>query len=383
MSQKEILIGMNGSMLDNRPTGTGVYSFNIINNLSHLPWDDGLQFTVFTPTHHNLSEKLRIVKLSDLMQSSRFGKVAALSRFLWNTFLYPFQARQYDLLISPTTHGSFLLRNQIITIHDLISLRYKNISAHQRFYFKYLLPFMVSRARLIVTVSETSKKDIIELLKCPEEKVQVIYNGYDNVHYSRMDEKGDHIEKKYGFKDYILAVGPTYPHKNFERLIDAYASLDKETRKTHPLVIGGGMKAYVNKLKQDVQRMGLEENIHFIGYVPFELMPALYREAVLLVFPSLYEGFGIPLLEAMACGCPVIVSNTSSMPEVCGDAAFYIDPTDQESIRNSIETMLGDEGLREDLRRKGYERAAGFSWKQAAESFKTIIEKQLQIAKLN
>jgi len=98
-------------------------------------------------------------------------------------------------------------------------------------------------------------------------------------------------------------------------------------------------------------------------------MPALYREALLLVFPSLYEGFGIPLVEAMACGCPVIASDTSSMPEVCGDAACYIDPGSKESIRRSIETLVADTGLRDSLRRKGYARAAQFSWKKAAESF--------------
>jgi glycosyltransferase involved in cell wall biosynthesis len=384
MSQKEILIGLNGSMLDNHPTGTGIYSFNIINNLSDLEWGDhNCRLTVFTPTHSNLRKKLKIVKLSDLLQSSRFGKIAALTRFLWNTFLYPFQARGFDLLISPTTHGSFLLRNQIITIHDLISLRYKNISPHQRFYFKYLLPFIVSRARLIVTVSETSKKDIVHFLKCPEDKVKVIHNGYDNTHYFGTGEKGDAIYRAYGVKNYLLAVGPTYPHKNFETLIDAYASLDEKTRKDHPLVIAGGMKAYIGKLKLLVRKAGLDKDIHFLGYVPFESMPALYREAFLLVFPSLYEGFGIPLVEAMACGCPVIVSQTSSMPEVCGDAAYYIDPDSKESIRKSIETLVADAGLRDSIREKGYRRAEQFSWKKAAESFKSLIENQLLNAKLN
>jgi glycosyltransferase involved in cell wall biosynthesis len=384
MLRKEIHIGMNGSMLDNRPTGTGVYSFNIINNLSLLPWEEQKpRFTVFSPTRNNLNDTLRVVKLSNLMQSSRFGKIAALSRFLWNTFLYPFQARRYDLLISPTTHGSFLLKNQIITIHDLISLRYDNISAHQRLYFKYLLPFMVSRASLIVTVSEISKKDIVHFLKCPEEKVKVIYNGYDHTHYYRVDEKTRDIEKQYGFTDYILAVGPTYPHKNFENLIDAYGALEAPVRDAHPLVIAGGMKAYVNKLKKDVRAKGLEGSVHFTGYVPFGLMPSLYREAALLVFPSLYEGFGIPILEAMACGCPVVASNTSSMPEVCGDAAMYTDPQDKDAIRDAIRSVLHDPALRERLREKGYDRAAQFSWKQAAESFKTIIEQQLKHSKLN
>src|SRR5215471_12570806 len=137
---------MNGSMLDEHPTGVGIYCLNIINHLSALYRNDrDKQITVFTPTNNLLYQNVRTVRLSGLLKSSRYGKIAAITRFVWNTFYYPIKARKFDLLISPTTHGSFLSSNQIITIHDLLSLRFDNISPHQRFYFRYLLPYILSR----------------------------------------------------------------------------------------------------------------------------------------------------------------------------------------------------------------------------------------------
>ena len=379
MNKKELSIGVNGSMLDEQPSGVGVYSFNVINNLSHLYWKHTSQkITVFTPTRSLLNKNLKIVKLPVFLQSSKYGKFAAASRFFWNTFYYPFQARRFDLLISPTTHGSFLSGNQIITIHDLLSLRYNNISPHQRIYFKYLLPYLVSKAKLIIAVSETTKKDIIHFLKCPEEKIRVIYNVYDHKRYFMIKENTSLIFKEYGFSNYLLAVGPTYSHKNFETLLEAYNELSDTVKEQYPLVIAGGKKKYEDHLKQYVKKLGLEKNVHFLGYVPIHLMPSLYREAFALIFPSLYEGFGIPLLEAMACGCPVLTSNTSSMPEVCGDAVIYFDPLDKYAITASIEKIITDNDFRGELKKKGLIQCAKFSWQQTAESLKIIIEKHFQ-----
>ncbi|MEO5562135.1 MAG: glycosyltransferase family 1 protein [Chitinophagaceae bacterium] len=379
MKHTGLAIGINGSMLDDQPSGVGVYSFNVINNLSALYAIDKLRkLTVFTPTTAFLHKDISIIKLSMLMQSSRHGKIAAFSRFCWNTFLYHFKARKFDLVISPTTHGSFLLKNQIITIHDLLSLRYNNISPHQRFYFKFLLPKLISRSKLIITVSETTKKDIIHFFNCPEEKVKVIHNGYDDTRYYLSTENENLIEQKYNVRKYLLAVGPTYPHKNFETLLNSYNALSTDTKQRYPLVIAGGKKKYIDHLEQLVRKQGLDPYVRFLGYVPIELMPALYREAFAMVFPSLYEGFGIPLLEAMACGCPVISSKTSSMPEVCGDAVEYFDPLDTKALTASIEKIITNESFRKELKEKGLVRSRKFSWKQTAQSLKTLIETHFQ-----
>lgn len=375
MTPKELTIAINGSMLDDHPTGVGVYTINIINNLSRLYHDNkSRKLTVFTAARQLLDDDIETISISSFVKSSTYGKFAALSRFLWNTFLYPVKVKKFDLLISLTTHGSLFTKNQILTIHDLISLKYDNISLHQRFYFKYLLPHMVKRAKMILTVSESSKKDIVHYLKCPENKVQIIYNGYNEAVYNYASERTDFIKTNYNVSNYLLAIGPTYPHKNFETLIKAYNSLDDSTRIKHPLVIAGGKKKYLKTLKALVSKLNLEVNVRFIGYVPNELMPSLYQEASLLIFPSLYEGFGIPLVEAMACGCPVIASNASSIPEVCGDAAKYFDALDKTALKKLIEELMNDQVTYQECVQKGLSQVKKFTWQQSAENLKDIIE---------
>jgi glycosyltransferase involved in cell wall biosynthesis len=381
---KNIAIALNGSMLDEHPTGVGVYSINLINNLSTLYLKDQFNvLTVFTPTNTMLDRSLHIVRLPKVFQSSKYGKLAALSRFLWNTFYYHIQARRFDLLISPTTHGSFFLNNQILTIHDLLSLRYKNINGHQRFYFKYLLPFMVSKSKLVVAVSETTKQDIIHFLKCPPDKIKVIYNGYDQTCYHLCNETENRIKLKYGIRNYLLAIGPTYPHKNFELMFEAYALLPDDVKKEYPLVVAGGKRNYLSSLKKIASTLTIDANVHFLGYVPMDLMPSLYREAFLLIFPSLYEGFGFPLLEAMACGCPVIASNTSSMPEVGGDAVMYFDPHDKEALAISVEQLISNSHVREAFILKGLEQAKKFSWEKTAQTWKLIIDNHFKHQNIN
>jgi len=372
-------IAINGSMLDDQPSGVGVYSLHVINNLAEL-YNGELaeRITVFSPTSLYLNNKVRLHKLPDFMQSSKRGKLAAMARFAWNSLFYFSQARKYDVVISPTTHGSFRLRNQVITIHDLISLKYNNISRHQRFYFRYLLPKLIARATMIVTVSETSKRDIIDLLGCDEDKVKVIHNGYDDSIYNTAKPTGNKIRDRFRVSDYILAIGPTYPHKNFERLIDAYFSLGDELTSRHPLLIAGGKPGYLQKLRRHIDGNVLADRIVFAGYIPVELMPALYHEASCLVFPSLYEGFGIPLLEAMGCGCPVLTSNTSSMPEVCGDAALFFNPLQTSEIAGSLTSILTNPTLRNSLREKGLAQSQKFSWKKTAHSLKLTIETNFQ-----
>lgn len=368
-------IAINASMLDEKPTGVGVYTYNLANNLAALYQKENQSIlTVFTPFAGQLNKNINIVKITDLVQSSRHRKAAALYRFLWNTFAYPFAGRNYDLLINTTTHGSFTLKNQVITIHDLLSLRYNNISFHQRIYFKYLLPFLIKRSKLVITVSEATKKDVVHFLGCPPAKIHVVHNGYNEQLYNINPETEKHIYKTYGVSDYILAVGPTYPHKNFELLIGAYKSLAEDIRKKYPLVIAGGLKDYITKLKKIVATANLEHQVHFTGYVPAELMPALYKEAAFMVFPSLYEGFGFPLLEAMACGCPVICSNTSSMPEVCGNAARYFNAEDQYDLTEAMHQMATKPELRNDLREKGLMQCRLFSWEKAASKLKKITD---------
>lgn len=378
MKSTDIHIGMNGSMLDEHPTGVGVYSVNVINYISALyKKEPSRAITVFTPTRTFLNDDITTIRLSGLLKSSQYGKIAAFTRFMWNTFYYPLQARKFDVVISTTTHGSFFLKNQIITIHDLLSLRFNNISPHQRFYFKYLLPYLLSKSRIIIAVSEATKKDITDFLKIPANKIEVIYNGYDDTIYNDLALLQKSIFNNYGITNYFLAIGPTYPHKNFEMLIDAYSELDEDKKIIFPLLIAGGKKDYLTTLKIYVAKKGIEKYVHFVGYVPATLMPALYKEAYALIFPSLYEGFGFPLLEAMASGCPVITSNISSMPEVCENAVLYFNPYDKSSLVQQLEKITTEPDLYFDLRAKGLIQVKKFSWLKTVQHVKKIIEKSL------
>ncbi|MBA4166754.1 MAG: glycosyltransferase family 4 protein [Chitinophagaceae bacterium] len=368
-------IGINGSMLDHQPSGIGIYSINLINHLFALYRADAYnRLTVFTPSRDFLHPDLHMVKLLDVLQSSRYGKLAAFSRFFWNTFVYPFQARKCDVLLSPTTHASFVLRNQILTIHDLLSLRFGNINAFQRMYFKYVLPLLMNRAVKVIAISQATKRDIVEFLHYPGEKIEVVYNGYDQSLFNVTDDSEGMIAKTYGLSDYFLVIGPTYAHKNILLVLDVYKSLPESTKIKHPLVITGGKRPYLTVLEQYVRQLMLEKHVHFLGYVPQTHMPQLYREAFALLFPSLHEGFGFPLLEAMACGCPVICSNTSSMPEVCGDAALYINPLKKMSLFKAITRLEITPRLHMELRAKGLSQAKKFSWEQAASELKSIID---------
>lgn len=378
MRNHDMTIGINGSMLDQEPTGTGIYTINLINHLFQLyKLDNTRTLTVFTPSYDYLNPSVHTVKLANILQSSRYGRLAAFLRFFWNTFIYPLQARKFDVLISPTAHASLFSSNQILTIHDLLSMRFGNINGPQRLYFKLLLPYLVKKSRLVVTVSEASKRDIIKFLDCPEAKIKVVYNGYDQTLFNVTAKSNGLIKFLYGVSNYFLIVGPSYPHKNIELLLQAYFLLPVEVREKYPLVLSGGKQPYLRLLRQQVTELGLGVYVHFLGYLPQHTMPDLYREAFALVFPSLYEGFGFPVLEAMACGCPVIASNTSSIPEVCGEAAEYIDPLDRTSVAQAMLNLVNSPRRYSELRRRGLIQAQNFSWERTAAEIKKIIETNL------
>lgn len=362
-------------MLDGKPTGVGVFTYNLVNALHRkLEQERRMELTVFTPTAQHLDAGVRMRYIPRFVQYSDFPVTSAISRLAWNQIAYPRVARKMDILLNPSSHGHLWGQNQILTIHDLLSLRFQNISTHQRIYFQRILPHLVRKSSAIIAVSESTKKDIMQFFNVPAEHIHVVYNGFDNRSFSPARGTSAAIREWSGVSEYILAVGPTYPHKNFDTLIKAYALLPASARIQHPLLVTGGRPAYLSALKSLAAAAGVAANIHFTGYVPQHLMPALYQEAKMLVFPSLYEGFGIPLLEAMACGCPVVSSNASSMPEVCGKAALYANPESPEALSQAIVTMLSSDTLRKRMSELGIVRAAEFSWDRTATQVLQIIK---------
>jgi glycosyltransferase involved in cell wall biosynthesis len=269
----------------------------------------------------------------------------------------------------------------VVTIHDCIHLRFPQYlpSRLGYTYARGSLWMATHRSNRIMTVSEASKRDILEYYRVPSNKIDVIYNGIDE-RFSQTPAEEDvvRVRERYQLDDpFVLYAGNVKPHKNIERLIEAFYMLRRGEFENVKLVIIGDEVSKYAALRHAVHRHKLHKHVRFLGFVPHRTLAVLYRLAAVFVFPSLYEGFGLPPLEAMASGTPVITSNVSSLPEVCGDAAFLIDPLETEAIADAMRRVLTDEKLRTELRQRGLERAKHFSWEQSIARVRQIYTEVL------
>jgi glycosyltransferase involved in cell wall biosynthesis len=257
----------------------------------------------------------------------------------------------------------------VVTIHDCIHLMFPQYLPNRAAY-AYARGAMWSAARKsdrILTVSEASKRDILHFFNVSPEKIVVVYNGIDErfsiqpsiEEIARVRER---FQLDHGF---VLYAGTIKPHKNLVRLIEAFAALRKGEFEELKLLIIGDEISKLPALRRAVHSHKLHKHVRFLGFLPDETLAALYRLAAVFVFPSLYEGFGLPPLEAMASGTPVVTSNVSSLPEVAGDAAILVDPYDVSSIVDGVRRVLTDPVLADELRQKGLARARDFSWERS------------------
>lgn len=233
--------------------------------------------------------------------------------------------------------------------------------------------YVCRRANLFLAISEFTRKEMVEILRIPPEKIKVVLCACSPTMRPVTDESLlEQIKEKYQLpKRFVLFVGNFNPRKNLERLLWAF-DLVKE-QMPHHLVIAGEQGWKFDK-QEALKNICHADAIHFIDYAPDEDMPALYSAADLFVFPTLYEGFGIPVIEAQACGTPVLTSNCSALPEVCGDAAIFVNPYDVEDIGRGMLRVLQDPALAENLARKGLENAKRFSWEDSARKLNELIE---------
>src|SRR4051812_32070191 len=257
----------------------------------------------------------------------------------------------------------------VVTIHDCIHLMFPqylpNRAAHA--YARATMWSAAKRSSCILTVSEASKRDILHFFNVSPEKIVVIPNAIDErFSITPSDEDVARVKERYQLDQrFVLYVGNIKPHKNLVRLIEAFSELRREDFDDVRLLIIGDEISKLPALRRAVHRHKLHKHVRFLGYLPDETLAILYRLASVFVFPSLYEGFGLPPLEAMASGTPVVTSNVSSLPEIAGDAAVLVDPYKVDSIVEGVRRVLSDPQLAADMRRKGLVRARDFSWERS------------------
>jgi glycosyltransferase involved in cell wall biosynthesis len=368
-------IAINATSAVENPTGLGVYTQELLNELLKAEYD----FTVYASSNDLKRLCPDKVKQVSFRTSPSLGFRGHLARLLWLQTGLPLKLwRQKPSLLYSTVPEGIMLpfpkQKQIITVLDTIPAKYPELHPKMKYHYFYDLPILLKNTQWIICISENTKKDVIHYYRMQDKPISVIYPGYDRKKfYART--KGE-VARRYGLSKYLLYVGDIRPYKNLERNLEAFARLNLRDFK---LVIGGKKDTrYYSKLERKVNQLSLKDKVIFWGYVSGEDLPHLYSEASALVFPSLYEGFGLPPLEAMACGCPVIVSKTASLPEVCGEAAYYVDPHSVESIAGGISKVLNDESLRDTMIQKGFERVKLFSWENAANKVLKVFEEVLK-----
>ena len=264
----------------------------------------------------------------------------------------------------------------VVTIHDCIHLMFPQYLPQRGAftYAKWSITQAAQRATRVMTVSESSKRDILRYVDTEPGKIDVIYNAYDErFAIEPREDEVVRVRERYQLHDeFVLYAGNVKPHKNLERLIEAFHLVRKRGLDHLKLVLIGDEISKYTALRRAVHRHQLHKYVRFLGYLPEETLAVMYRLAGVFVFPSLYEGFGLPPLEAMASGTPVVTSNVSSLPEVAGDAAVLVDPYDPKAIADGIYSVLTDERLRREMVHKGIARAGMFSWEQSVRRVRAI-----------
>lgn len=291
-------------------------------------------------------------------------------RIAWEQLFAPLAAarQRLDVLHAPVNIAPLLGRTPtVVTVHDLAFMVYpEQYPAAKRHYLRLMTSLSLRRASEVITVSEATARDVERYLRFPANRITAIPNGVDpSMRVVDDPLQLDEFRKRNQLPEHwLLFVGTLQPRKNLIGLLRGYAGVAGVI--DAPLVVAGGKGWMYSDVFDEVKALGISDRVRFVDYVAPDELPLWYSAATAFVYPSLYEGFGLPVLEAMACGTPVVTSSISSMPEVAGDAAILVDPSDIGEIGAGLKKLLEDEGLRRELRRRGLARAAQFSWTETA-----------------
>jgi len=361
------------ALINNHPsnTGFGNHAFEIYNELCNKCRIDHIFL--------NFEER----KLEKITSTSK-ECIAKLRRFSLD-HRYFFYCRiqkkipEYDLYFIANQNLSFLkLRPRVVFCHDIIHQVYPRSKKY--WLLSKLLYAGLRKAEFIISASESTKRDLLRFHLIPEERISVVYRGLNRERFKPDSSDLTNIGQKYRLSPrhrYVLHVSSETPRKNVDGLIKAFYQLKTKHKLTNLKLLKVGNPQYQRdrkRLLDLIKRLGLQEDIMFLGYVPEEDLPELYNIAELFVFPSFYEGFGLPALEAMACGTPVITSNSSSLPEIVGDTGIMVNPYNISDLAEAMHKVLGNKELRKNMISRGLKRASLFSWETSAQETLKICE---------
>lgn len=355
-------IDANEANIKNR-VGIGGFAFEILRELYlQEQINQNLNFTIYLKDSPNRD----LPKEKNGWKYRKIGPKRFWTQLALPLDLYLHKPRP-DVFFSTTHYAPrFCSVSSVISVMDLSYIHYPYLFKKTDFYqLKLWTSYSIRQAKRIITISNSSKDDIIKYYNLEPDKVKVIYPGTKKISNLKTQISNvDKLREKYKLtKKYILFVGTLQPRKNIERLVEAFAKFKSEDLE---LVIIGKKGWMYEEILKSPQKFKVENHVKFLDYVPDEDMPEFYKNAIFFVLPSLYEGFGLPVLEAMKYGCPVLASNVSSLPEAGGQAALYFDPEDVDDIVNKMKLVLDDKKMREIMREKGFEQVKKFSWKKAA-----------------
>ncbi|MBD2109763.1 glycosyltransferase family 1 protein [Nodosilinea sp. FACHB-13] len=357
MTEASLLINL--AFVPTKPTGLGVYALNLIQHLSRE--DSCLLSDRPIAGHRHLP--------SPMGATTDSGKQGHARRLWWTQFQVPKLYRQLGakLLFSPIPETPLWSScRTVVTVHDLIPLHFPQKGSPLTLYFRHYLPQVIRQAEHIICDSESTLRDIHHFFGPLPKAATVVPLAYDTEHYRWLDLPR---------QPYFLYVGSHYTYKNLGRLIKAFAQTALPDFKL--LIAGAPDPRYTPALQAQVEEMGLGNRVQFLAYVPYDQLPQLINQAIALVFPSLWEGFGLPVLEAMACGTPVITSNLSSLPEVAGEAALLVDPYNVGELTEAMISIANNQRLWETLHYAGQAQARQFGWRKTGYQTSDILRQYL------
>ena len=366
-------IGFDATAIPENRVGAGNYSFNLVQALANL--DKKNEFFIF-------AQPIHIREWGIEQPNFHFVKVemgSRLQRLLWEQSGLPWQARHLQLDVLHSPHYTMPLVKpckSIVTFHDMTFQLFPEIHRPiHRVFFPLMMQWSAQKADKLIAVSKSTKDDMLRLLEIYPERIVPIPEAASS-HYQQLPtEQVEKVCERYQLTrgKYIYYVGALEPRKNLPVLIEAYAKIAPDFPDI-PLVIAGRKGWMYDEIFKKVTFLKLEEKVRFLGYVPESDLIGLYNGTQVFVYPSRYEGFGLPVLEAMHCGAPVITTRISSMPEVAGEAALLVEPDDVEALSTALREILTKDGLARELSQRGLARAKNFSWERCAQETLSVYE---------